>query len=175
MAIHLILGGARSGKSRFAESLANASDQVVYVATAQADDKEMQQRIQQHQQDRPAAWQTLEVGQDLAEALENVAEQKLIIVDCLTLWLMGCFQNHPQIEYQPMNRFMKLIENWSQHHSQHKLVLVSNEISMGVVPIGELNRDYVDTLGRLHQHIAHYADEVTLMVAGIPMPVKQKA
>lgn len=172
MSIHLILGGARSGKSGHAESLAiKSSKEVVYLATASAEDTEMQARIQKHQQDRPQHWQTLEIQTGLAEVVQSYVKTHCIIVDCLTLWMMNCFQDYPEINMSEVTALEALIEELSAD-TEADIILVSNEISMGVVPLGELNRDYIDVLGRHHQAIARFAHQVTLMVAGIPMQVK---
>lgn len=168
MSIHLILGGARSGKSAYAETLAAAQAKpVVYIATAQADDAEMQRRIQHHQAQRPANWQTVEVKTHLAEALSSQTADHCVIIDCLTLWLMSCFADYPQVNSQAIESFTHALNQF-----EGDVLLVSNEISMGVVPMGVLSRDYVDTLGRCHQQMAAQADRVTLMVAGIPLSVK---
>lgn len=168
MSIHFILGGARSGKSAYAEQLAKTQAKpVVYIATAQADDAEMQSRIAHHQTQRPQEWRTLEVADDLGGALNSLDAEHCVIIDCLTLWMMTCFAQHPQVNHQAIERF---IESLMQFKGD--LLLVSNEISMGVVPMGALSRDYVDSLGRLHQQVAARADQVTLMVAGLPMTVK---
>lgn len=169
MTIHLILGGARSGKSGYAEQLAAATPEpVCYIATAQIYDAEMQARIAHHQAQRPHHWQTLEVDTDLASALGRQPKGAKVIIDCLTLWLMQCFAQYPAINNRPVEAFLAALKSFDG-----ELWIVSNEISMGVVPMGALSRDYVDSLGRLHQQIAAQADRVTLMVAGIPMQVKE--
>ena len=168
MSIHFILGGARSGKSAYAEQLAKTQTKpVVYIATAQADDVEMQNRIAHHQAQRPNSWRTLEVSEHLDQALNTFNAEHCVIIDCLTLWMMNCFAPHPQVNSQAIEGF---VESLAQFKGD--LLLVSNEISMGVVPMGALSRDYVDSLGRLHQQVAARADRVTLMVAGLPMTVK---
>lgn len=165
---HLVLGGARSGKSRYAESLAKQSGQdVVYVATAQALDGEMDDRILQHQKDRPDHWQTIEEPLNLAKTITEFSQADvLVLVDCLTLWLMNVMHH----EYDLTQAVDELLQALQEAKGQ--VILVSNEITMGVVPMGELSRNYVDNLGRLHQQVASQAQRVTLMVAGIPMSVK---
>ena len=165
---HLVLGGARSGKSRYAETLAKQQQQpVVYVATAQIRDAEMQNRVDRHQADRPTHWATVEVTIDLPKAIrEHRQPGQCVLVDCLTLWMMSLLEANA-IE-QGVDDLLDAIAQ-----TQGPLVLVSNEITLGVVPLGELSRRYVDELGRLHQRIAAVASHVTLMVAGIPMAVKQ--
>lgn len=165
---HLVLGGARSGKSRYAESLAKQSGQdVVYVATAQALDGEMNDRILQHQKDRPDHWQTIEEPLNLAKTITEFSQADVVVlVDCLTLWLMNVMHH----EYDLTQAVDELLQALQEAKGQ--VILVSNEITMGVVPMGELSRNYVDNLGRLHQQVASQAQRVTLMVAGIPMSVK---
>lgn len=168
LAIYLILGGARSGKSAYAEQLAAAQNKpVAYLATALADDPEMQARIRHHQAQRPTDWQTIEVGENLAQTLAGLNSDQCVIIDCLTLWLMACFAKHPVINQTEIDSFLQQLAN-----TPTDLLIVSNEISMGVVPMGVISREYVDTLGRLHQQIAAMAEQVTLMVAGIPLQLK---
>ena len=166
--IHLILGGARSGKSGYAEQLAAKSgSDVVYLATATSYDDEMAQRIKQHQSDRPASWPTIECPTNLPQTILAQGQAgRTLLVDCLTLWLM----NLMMAEKDLAKAVDELLAALKQCPAQ--ILLVSNEISMGVVPMGELSRNYVDELGRLHQKVAAQANNVTLMVAGIPMVVK---
>lgn len=166
--VHLILGGARSGKSGYAESLAKQTAfDVTYVATAQAHDQEMSERIVQHQLDRPNHWSTIEEPLALADVIKTHSKpNSVVLVDCLTLWLMNVMHHELDLA-QEVDQVLAALEQ-----AQSMVILVSNEISMGVVPMGELSRRYVDNLGRLHQQIAKQAQQVTLMVAGIPMAVK---
>lgn len=169
--LHLILGGARSGKSGYAESLAKEFDlDVMYVATAQALDDEMQDRIIQHQADRPSHWKTIEEPIELARVIgENSRNDQVVLVDCLTLWLMNLMHHEKDLSCE-VDRLCDVLMQ-----ANGPVLLVSNEISMGVVPMGELSRNYVDNLGRLHQRIGQVAQKVTLMVAGIPMSVKAES
>jgi adenosylcobinamide kinase/adenosylcobinamide-phosphate guanylyltransferase len=170
---HLILGGARSGKSGYAEQLAQLAETqskiVVFVATAQKwgdeEDVEMQQRIKQHQLDRPKHWTTLTVKTDLASIVLQASEQQCLVIDCLTLWLLT-LQHHQRVALE-VDQFLEAL-----HQTKAQVICVSNEIGMGVVPLGKLTRQYVDDLGRLHQKVAKIVPKVTLMVAGIPMKVK---
>lgn len=165
--LSLILGGARSGKSGYAEQLAKHSGlAVTYVATAQAFDDEMSRRIKKHQLDRPDHWHSIEEPTQLPLALKKHGNDGVILVDCLTLWLMNLLHEELDV-HQYVN---DLLEVLAQIKGQ--VILVSNEISMGVVPMGEMSRLYVDELGRMHQKIAKQANNVTLMVAGLPMTVK---
>ena len=170
--IHLVLGGARSGKSRYAESIASdlenqESASVVYVATARSLDGEMEDRILQHQKDRPSKWLTVEEPLNLNTVLETVV-QEVVLIDCLTLWLMNAMED---VDGMPrlIDEFLEQLEKTSK-----TVIIVSNEISMGVVPMGELSRRYVDELGRLHQKVGAIANRVTLMVAGIPHAIKSE-
>lgn len=167
----LILGGARSGKSHYAETTAtNSQLDVVYIATAQALDDEMQQRIKHHQQQRPAHWQLVEEPLNLTAILkEQASDSRCLLVDCLTLWLSNqlCSEQHSKnIE----KNIKQLVETVALLPG--KIIFVSNEVSMGIVPMGELNRQFVDHAGRLHQQLAAVCDKVTLMVAGIPSTIK---
>lgn len=167
----LILGGARSGKSHYAEVSAKESKlDVIYIATAQALDDEMQQRIQHHQQQRPAHWQLVEEPLNLVSALnQHASETSCILVDCLTLWLSNqlCSEQHK-------DKLEKNIEELVTTLAQlpGNIIFVSNEVSMGIVPMGEVNRQFIDHAGRLHQRLAAVCDKVTLMVAGIPSHIK---
>lgn len=167
MSKHLVLGGARSGKSRYAESLAKELGlPVTYLATATIYDDEMQARVEKHQTDRPASWQTLEVPFALGKAIRaNRSEEHVVLVDCLTLWLMNIL-DQGQLERSVDELLLTLSE------TSGPIIMVSNEITMGVVPMGELSRRFVDELGRLHQSIAAVSEHVTLVVAGIPVSIK---
>ncbi|MCG2608397.1 bifunctional adenosylcobinamide kinase/adenosylcobinamide-phosphate guanylyltransferase [Acinetobacter sp. SM34] len=168
--IQLILGGVRSGKSRLAEQIAKDSGLAVsYVATAQALDAEMQQRIAHHQTQRPEHWQLIEEPYSLAERLQQIdAPNQLILVDCLTLWMSNLLmhedENLQAIECQ------KLLDVLPKLQSQ--IILVSNETGLGVVPMGEISRKFVDESGRLHQQLGQIADKVAFCVAGFPMILK---
>ena len=166
----LILGGVRSGKSRFAEQHAQASGlQVVYIATAQARDAEMRLRVAEHQARRPDSWLSVEAGQNLAEVLQREASaQRCMLVDCVTLWLTQLLCDASEQDFR--RECAALIEVLPQLSGQ--IILVGNETNMGVVPMGELSRRYCDEAGRLHQQLAALCERVTLMVAGLPLVVK---
>ena len=169
----LILGGARSGKSHYAEVCATESgDDVLYVATAQAQDDEMHQRIQHHQQQRPDHWQLIEEPINLVPTLkDNASASTCILVDCLTLWVSNQLCSETQ-KNQIENNINELVETIS--NLPGRIIFVSNEVSMGIIPLGEINRQFVDEAGRLHQRLATVCDKVTLMVAGIPTVIKPK-
>ncbi|QLE86726.1 bifunctional adenosylcobinamide kinase/adenosylcobinamide-phosphate guanylyltransferase [Shewanella sp. Scap07] len=172
--ISLILGGARSGKSRYGLKLANqASEQgksCVFIATAQAFDDEMQQRINRHKEERRAdgiAWQLIESPLDLSTSLETHATaNNFVLVDCLTLWLTNHLMqqsDYAVIKAQLLNTLQQLPGD---------VVLVSNEVGMGVIPADPLSRQFVDQAGWLHQALAELADEVVLVTAGIAQVLK---
>lgn len=167
----LILGGARSGKSRYAEQLALQSQKsVVYIATAQAQDAEMQTRIRHHQASRPLEWLTIEEPLALAATLEQYAQpERLLLVDCLTLWLTNllCLEESEQRLLAETNALYAALPNLNS-----ELILVSNETGLGVVPLGELTRRYVDEAGRLHQRLAAQMQQVIFMLAGLPQILK---
>ncbi|WP_349929629.1 bifunctional adenosylcobinamide kinase/adenosylcobinamide-phosphate guanylyltransferase [Acinetobacter sp. A1-4-2] len=168
--IQLILGGARSGKSRLAEQVAKDSNlKVAYIATAQALDTEMQERIHHHQAQRPAHWAVIEEPYSLAERLQKIdVANQLILVDCLTLWMTNLLM-HENPELQ-MHQCQKLLDILPILESD--VILVSNETGLGVVPMGEISRKFVDESGRLHQQLGKIADKVIFCVAGFPMILK---
>lgn len=170
MAKTLILGGVKSGKSRLAEQRAiNSNLSVCYVATARAVESEMQQRIALHQQQRPAHWTTVEVPLNLATALQQQDDaDKCILVDCLTLWLTNLLLADD--ENLLTNEIQQLLETLPT--LQADIIMVSNETSMGIVPMGELTRRFCDEAGRLHQQLAVLMDNVILTVAGLPHALK---
>lgn len=173
----LILGGARSGKSSYAEQLARESNQpVLFIATATAFDDEMRERIKNHQASRPANWQTLEAQTDIAAALENKTWEGIVIFDCVTLLLNNILLPLP--EDVPFDVFMQKVDDEvtaliaAQKKVGGQWLIISNEVGLGLVPPYPLGRIYRDALGRANQTLAKAADHVLLMVAGIPMTVK---
>jgi adenosylcobinamide kinase/adenosylcobinamide-phosphate guanylyltransferase len=168
----LILGGVRSGKSRLAEQHASDSGlDVVYVATAQVRDAEMQQRIAHHQARRPAHWQVIEAGQNLAQVLQQQASAgRCVLVDCLTLWLTQLLCEVSEAELRrEVDALLAVLPTLPG-----QIILVSNETNMGIVPLGELSRRYCDEAGRLHQQVGAICERVILTVAGLPLTVKGK-
>lgn len=166
----LILGGVRSGKSKLAEQHANDSGlNVVYVATAQVRDAAMQQRIAQHQARRPSHWLSIEAGHDLAQVLQQqAATNRCVLVDCLTLWLTQLLCDASEAELRrEVDALLAVLPTLPG-----RIVLVSNETNMGVVPLGELSRRYCDEAGRLHQQLGILCERVILTVAGLPLIVK---
>ena len=168
--LELILGGARSGKSRLAERLALESGlEVTYIATAQPGDGEMAARIAHHQSRRPAEWALVEEPLHLMQALrDHAAENRCLLVDCLTLWLTNLLLLDDSAALaRERDAMLEGIDALPGH-----IVLVSNETGLGVVPLGELTRRYVDEAGWLHQALAERARRVTFCVAGLPMTLK---
>lgn len=166
----LVLGGVKSGKSRHAESLAKRlSNQVTVIATAQALDDEMAARIKRHQADRSSAWQTIETPVKLAAALRSVHPNEVVIIDCLTLWLTNLLMLSDEKEAeQELADFELAVRNF-----KFPLILVSNETNMGLVPFSVLSRKFCDQAGMLHQRLAKVCDRVELIVAGLPLVLKQ--
>ncbi|MGQ1522636.1 bifunctional adenosylcobinamide kinase/adenosylcobinamide-phosphate guanylyltransferase [Acinetobacter baumannii] len=168
--LQLILGGARSGKSRLAEqTVISMQLAVTYVATAQALDPEMQSRIVHHQNQRPAHWSLVEEPLFLAKTLQEIdRSNQIILVDCLTLWLTNLLlledQNIQQFECEQLLRVLPTLES--------EIIVVSNETGLGIVPLGEISRRFVDEAGRLHQALGQIADKVVFCVAGFPMILK---
>jgi len=178
----LILGGARSGKSALAERLALASGkQVAYVATSRAGDAEMAARIAHHREHRPADWQTIEEATALAARLRELcAPDRLVLVDCLTLWLTNLMfpagQDDPEVgpvglAQQFIHERAALLE-WLDTPAAGEVIFVSNEIGLGVVPFGAVSRAFVDEAGRLNQAVAARCDRVLLVTAGLPLALK---
>ncbi len=168
--LELILGGARSGKSRFAERLAAESGLAVsYIATSQPLDGEMTERIAHHRERRPAHWTLVEEPLQLARVLrEQAAANRCLLVDCLTLWLTNLLMLDDAARLaEERNALLECLDGLPG-----RILLVSNETGLGVVPLGELTRRYVDEAGWLHQTVAERAQRVTFMVAGLPMTLK---
>ncbi len=166
----LILGGVRSGKSRLAEQLAAQSGlPVTYIATATAEDAEMQQRIERHQADRPGHWTLVEEPLALGAALQqHAAEGRCLLVDCLTLWLTNLLmaEDTARLERE-LDALVSVLAALPG-----EIILVSNETGMGVIPMGEITRRYCDEAGRLHQRLAQACERVVLTVAGLPQVLK---
>jgi adenosylcobinamide kinase / adenosylcobinamide-phosphate guanylyltransferase len=169
----LVLGGARSGKSRYAESLVAATPPPwIYVATAQAQDTEMAGRIAHHRARRGAGWHTIEAPHDLAAAID-AAPAGAILVDCLTLWLTNRMLAEGDIDADIDARTASLEAALARRGGP--AVLVSNEVGSGIVPDNALARRFRDLQGHLNQRLAAGADRVILVVAGLPLIVKGQA
>lgn len=170
--IELVLGGARSGKSRYAEQRAlDSGRQCFYIATAEARDEEMRRRIETHKQRRAPGWTTVEAPLDLGGALSRCdGADRCILVDCLTLWITNLLHAEPGIDLKACKQ--ELLEVLPRLTAD--VWLVSNEVGWGIVPMGELSRRFVDEAGWLHQDLARICNRVTLMAAGLPMIVKRQ-
>ena len=178
----LIIGGARSGKSHFAQELALKSGKpVLFVATAVAGDEEMRQRIEEHQRTRPAAWSTLEVTTHVGnEVSQKIGGAQVVIVDCITLLISNVFGQYadqtgeqidaPLVEKEVISEISELVECINRINAS--FIMVTNEVGMGLVPANKMGRLYRDLLGKANQLLAQQADEVYLMVAGLPVPIK---
>lgn len=168
--ITLVLGGARSGKSRIAQELASASRlPVVYIATATALDEEMATRIEHHQHNRPGEWRLRECPLELSNALQEETQQpQTILVDCLTLWLNNQLFEYPEQDFSAL--LDALVNSLSTNNAN--VILVANEVGLGIIPLGEVSRKFVDEAGRLNQQLAQIADKVLFVVAGLPLALK---
>jgi adenosylcobinamide kinase/adenosylcobinamide-phosphate guanylyltransferase len=171
--LQLILGGARSGKSRLAERLASDSAlEVIYIATSQPLDGEMNERVTLHRQRRPDTWGLVEEPLELARVLkQSAAPGRCLLVDCLTLWLTNLLMLDDRLRLaQERDALLQCLATLPG-----EIIFVSNETGLGVVPLGELTRRYVDEAGWLHQALAERSQRVVFMVAGLPMTLKGSA
>jgi len=173
-----ITGGARSGKSNFAEKMAiSLGKSVAYLATAQPLDKEMTCRIEKHKNNRPVDWETYEEPIEVSKLVSHLGHEKeVILIDCLTLLISNLLLikenkiGNPQMEEEIISEIKKLAENSSKATAQ--VIIVSNEVGMGLVPDNVIGRVYRDILGRANSIIANKADEVFMMISGIPLKIK---
>jgi len=170
MTTTLVLGGARSGKSSYAQSAAEiaatAGKRLVMIATAQAYDAEMQDRIARHQVERGDMWTTIESPLELPETIVRLGPQDCAVVDCLTLWVTNLMMQDADVEAHGAN----LVSAVAAHSGD--LWLVSNEVGWGIVPDNAMSRRFRDLCGRLHQEVARVADRVVLVAAGLPLNLK---
>jgi len=169
----LIIGGARSGKSQYAVELAKKmGKEVVFLATGIAEDEEMKSRIKLHRESRPSSWRTIEERKNPLDVLINLKENyKVVILDCLTFLISNLLLDGVG-EESILKKVKKLAEITSK--TDYKLIVVSNEVGEGVVPHTQLGRNFRDVAGRANQIMADYAQEVYLMIAGIPLKLKGK-
>ena len=179
----LIIGGARSGKSHFAQELALRSGKsVLFVATAVAGDEEMRQRIEEHRRKRPATWNTLEITTHVGnQILQKIGGTKVIIVDCITLLVSNALSQYtdqtgkqvdiPLVEKEVTSEISELVDCVNCLDAT-SFIIVTNEVGTGLVPANKIGRLYRDLLGKANQRLAQRADEVYLMVAGLPLPIK---
>ncbi len=181
MSVTLVLGGARSGKSAYAEKLAAYSGrEVIYIATARDSDGEMGERIAHHRRQRPAHWATVEEPLLLADAIARwTAPSRVVLVDCLTLWLSNLIfsdcRDFPEagvVSLPPLFGAQRARLLDTLRTAAGDVVLVSNEVGMGIVPMGAVTRCFVDEAGRLNQAVAALADRAVFIAAGLPMVLK---
>jgi adenosylcobinamide kinase/adenosylcobinamide-phosphate guanylyltransferase len=169
--VTLVLGGVRSGKSRFALEIASSAPSVTFIATARAFDEEMRRKIERHQAERPSHWRTREEPLQLAEVIsaqQGVSETT--IVDCLTLFAANLMEAHGDDRSTMNSAIDALCSALSAHNC--RTVLVSNEVGSGIVPAYPTGRQFRDLLGEMNQRVAAVADNVVLMVAGLPLVIK---
>lgn len=168
MTSHLILGGARSGKSRHAQSLAEAFDGgLIFIATGEAFDEEMADRIDRHRADRGPRWRTVEAPLALGDAIRaHATPDKLLLIDCLTLWV----SNLMHAERDIVDATNELITAMGE--APGPVILVANEVGLGIVPDNALARRFRDEAGRVNQAVAAAADEVSFVAAGLPLRLK---
>lgn len=180
----LITGGARSGKSTFAESMAKAQgDGVLYVATAKQIDEEMKQRIEKHRERRPASWETFEGYKNLdVQLYDRIGNKSAVLLDCITIMVTNLMleeafdwdalsrEKVEEIEYDIQHQIERLIS--LSKMSEVPFILVTNEVGLGIVPPSAMGRDFRDIAGRINQLLAKAADEVYFCVSGIPMKIK---
>lgn len=171
----LILGGARSGKSRFAQELARRlSEKVLFVATGEAGDEEMRSRIEEHKKSRPRIWHTLEAPVRLGEKIPGqIGNANVVLIDCITLLVSNLLVVEGDDRYKE-GQVTAEIEQLTECIDKLEVtfIIVSNEVGLGLVPKNRLGRLYRDLLGRVNQLLAQHADEVYIMVAGIPVEMK---
>jgi adenosylcobinamide kinase / adenosylcobinamide-phosphate guanylyltransferase len=188
MMLTLVLGGARSGKSRYAQSLCDSASSVIYVATAQVEessgDHEMRERIARHRADRPAEWKTVEEPLDLARAVRENPIEATLLIDCATLWisnLMWEFREEPAVEQNRLilSEVDNLVgavrlraEGLTGAGTAGEVIIVSNEVGSGLVPEHPVARAFRDLQGFANQRLAQAADNVVFIVAGLPLRLK---
>ncbi len=178
----LLLGGARSGKSRFAREYARRNgENVLFVATATAGDEDMRRRIEKHKKDRPTNWRILEVVTNIGMQIEtNARDAQLIVIDCITMLVNNIFSRYDEKQFDAIDdsvlekEVVAEIEQLQMcmRKVNASFLIVSNEGGLGLVPDNRMGRLYRDFLGRANQMLAQESDEVCLLVAGIPLRVK---
>ena len=170
--VTLVLGGVRSGKSRYGQRLAERAGEVVFVATAQSRaDEEMRLKIERHRSDRPAAWRTVEERLELGAVIDREGSGcDLLLIDCLTMFAANLLEAEPGAGVRAEGPIAEMCAALGR--ARCDVVLISNEVGSGVVPAFALGRQFRDLLGEINQRVAAMADEVVLMVAGLPLMLK---
>jgi adenosylcobinamide kinase / adenosylcobinamide-phosphate guanylyltransferase len=170
--VTLVLGGAQSGKSYCAQQLASHFERVTFIATARGTDTEMRKKIARHRRERPSAWRTIEAPLELTKAIRSSSrESEVVLIDCLTVYVdnvMSARRKSKCDSKECMNAICDAIRT-----AEASVIVVSNEVGSGVVPPYRSGRAYRDFLGQMNQKVAQIADRVILMVAGVPMSVKE--
>jgi len=167
----LVTGGARSGKSKEALRRAENFGRRVFIATAEITDEEMRRRIERHQKERSPDWETVEAPRNLAEAISQITDpEAVVVVDCLTVWL-GNLMHYDNAITEDSRPCLDLLEALRTSGAA-RVILVTNEVGMGIVPENELSRRFRDVAGRLNQRVAEIADSVILSVCGLTLQIK---
>ena len=170
--LDLILGGARSGKSNIAEERASTDGRdVIYLATAEPRDDEMSERIRRHKSERPSYWITIEEPIRVVEVIKASGKDKVILLECLTLWLSNALYGEYDFTQMKKEFLDFLSSNWLSDNNA-RLIIVSNEVGQGIIPMGKETRKFVDESGWIHQDIAKVATNVTFVVAGLEQKLK---
>lgn len=163
----LVLGGTRSGKSAYAERAATG-DRPAFLATAEAGDEEMRERIERHRRDRRPAFATYEEPLEVVERLDAMVDgHDVVVLDCISVWISNLMAADKDVDAQ-----VAALGAWLERHASPRTIVVSSEVGLGVVPAHEMGREFRDLTGRAHQRLAAACDTVVLMVAGLPMPLK---
>lgn len=168
----LILGGVKSGKSRFAEQRVKEwaienDGEIIYLATAESHDDDFSQRIQKHQAQRPDHWQTIEETIEISQIIQQASgRNQCLLLECLTLWMSNLLVDKDSLS-ERVDQFCAAVEAY-----QGELIMVSNETGLGIMPTNELARRFGDEVGVLHQRLAAMCDEVVMLVAGLPQVLK---
>jgi adenosylcobinamide kinase/adenosylcobinamide-phosphate guanylyltransferase len=175
--IILLLGGARSGKSNYAQQLASElGDRVLFIATGEALDDEMEARIAEHKKDRPKTWRTLEVPTSIGKKIgKQIRDANVVVIDCITLLISNLLRSEPDnlaAEKIVKSEVAELVDTMDRLDAS--FIIVSNEVGMGLVPDNKLSRIYRDLLGKANQLLAAHATEVYLMLACLPVQVKKR-
>jgi adenosylcobinamide kinase/adenosylcobinamide-phosphate guanylyltransferase len=177
----LILGGSRSGKSRYAQSLCGHSEQVVYIATARAgevdSDLEMRDRVARHRADRPANWRTVEEPLDLPRAVREASVEAVLLIDCATLWVSNLMWEYRGQTAAAQEKLILahvddlILASWRSEDAG-EIIIVSNEVGGGLTPEHPVGRAFRDLQGFANQRLARAADKVVFIIAGLPLPLK---
>lgn len=179
--ITLILGGARSGKSSFAEKLAQkkGGDEVNYLATAEAKDEEMKNRIEKHKEQRNKKWKTIEEPLSVGEVLSSLSKGEVVLVDCITVYISNLIflnldERDEKINFKVKEKLiMEKMKRIVRASKNKEVILVSNEVGMGIVPGNEMGREFRDIAGRVNQFLAKKAEKVYLSIAGLAVELKE--